>query len=156
MSSPFLNQVISISADYKSVEWRLGGPRGTISVGDPFSGQHMVQEISSGRILMFDNGFERTSERYSRAVEYDITGGQARKVWEWHPSRDNWARAVGADRRLPNGNTLVAFGVTKDLPVGSTGPLEAYEVTDGGSVVWHIVVEGNLRTMYRASPLWEF
>ncbi|MSS71582.1 MAG: hypothetical protein EXS64_08840 [Candidatus Latescibacteria bacterium] len=156
LSSPFLNQVISISPDYKRIEWRLGGPRATLSVADPFSGQHMVQEIAPGRILMFDNGFERTNERYSRAVEYEIAGEQARKVWEWRPSRDNWARAVGADRRLSNGNTLVVFGVTKDLPVGSTGPLEAYEVTASGSVVWHIVVGGNIRTMYRATPLERF
>lgn len=156
VSFHFLNQVISISADYKSLEWRLGGIKATIPVDDPFSGQHNVQEVQSGRIVMFDNGFERNSERYSRAVEYEITGSQARKVWEWRPVRDNWAKAIGAAWRMQNGNTFVAFGVTKDVPIGSTGPIEVYEVTPGGTVVWHLEVGGKVRSMYRATPLQGF
>ena len=153
VSSHFLDQVISISADYRSYEWRLGGTRATIPVDDPFSGQHNAQEIQSGRVLMFDNGFERDFERYSRAVEYQINGSQARKVWEWRPQRDNWAKAIGAAWRIPNGNTFVAFGVTKDVPIGSTGPIEVYEVTVAGAVVWHLVIGGKVRSMYRATPL---
>lgn len=46
---------------------------------------------------------------------------------------------------------MVAFGSAAGL-VGSSGPIEAYEVTETGRVVWHMAVEG-ARSMYRATPL---
>lgn len=46
---------------------------------------------------------------------------------------------------------MVAFGSAAGL-VGSSGPIEAYEVTEPGRVVWHMAVEG-ARSMYRATPL---
>lgn len=156
LSLHHLNQVISITPDFQSFEWRMGGIEATISVPDPFSGQHTVMEIRPGRVLMFDNGFERLSERYSRAVEYEIAGGEARKVWEWRPARDNWARVISSARRLPNGNTLVAFGVRKDMPPGSTGPIEVYEVDGDGRTLWHLALEGAVSSLYRATPLFSF
>ena len=78
------------------------------------------------------------------------------KTWEWRPARDNWARVISSARRLPNGNTLVAFGVPKDVPAGSTGPVEAYEVTEGGVVMWHLAVGREVSSMYRVTPLFEF
>jgi hypothetical protein len=156
VSSPFLNQVLAVAPDYGSLEWRLGGVGATILVDDPFSGQHTAAEVSPGRVLLFDNGFERTVERYSRAVEYEITGPTARKVWEWRPPRDNWSRLLSSARRLPNGNTLVGFGLLASTTLGSTGPIEVYEVTPAGDIVWHLVLDGAVQSMYRATPLWEF
>jgi hypothetical protein len=166
LSVHYLNQVISIAADWQSIQWRLGGVRATIAVpaDQQTSAQHTAAEISPNRILMFDN---RTALQppYSRAVEYVIdppspTGsgaagaGSARQVWEWKPPNLNYASAVSSARRLANGNTLVAFGMEKGRN-GSSGPTEAYEVTAEGAVRWHLVVEG-VMTTFRVEPINSF
>ena len=156
VSSPFLNQVLGIAPDWSSLLWRLGGVRATIPVDDPFSGQHTAAEVAPGRVLLFDNGYERDTERYSRAVEYELLESGAQKVWEWRPSRDNWAPLISSARRLPNGNTMVGFGLLPTPERGNTGPIEVYEVTPLGKVVWHLEVAGAVQSMYRATPLSEF
>ena len=102
---------------------------------------------------MFDN---RTALQppYSRAVEYVIEGDEAKQVWEWRPPNDNYAAAVSSARRLPNGHTLIAFGMVKGRN-GSSGPTEAFEVTKDGTVAWHIVVEG-VMTLFRVEPINSF
>ncbi|MGH7467191.1 MAG: aryl-sulfate sulfotransferase [Longimicrobiales bacterium] len=156
MSLRARDQVISIAPNLQSIEWKLGGAAATLPVDDPFSGQHTAAEISPGRVLLFDNGFARTTEPYSRAAEYQITGQRARKVWEWRPTQDNWARLMSSARRLPNGNTLVGFGRARNQQEGSTGPIEVYEVTNAGTVVWHLMVGGTVNSIYRATPLFRF
>jgi hypothetical protein len=155
MSMHFLDQVISLAPDYGSVEWRLGGIRATITVDDPFSGQHTAAEIAQGRVLLFDNGFTR-AERYSRAAEYELGTNSARKVWEWRPARDNWARVISSARRLPNGNTLIGFGTQQDANLGATGPIEIFEVNPAGAVVWYLTLGGKVSSNYRATPLFDF
>jgi hypothetical protein len=124
-----------------------------VSSEDRFSGQHTAAEIAPNRLLMFDNGFERVVERYSRAVEFalDPAGGRATKVWEWRPSPSQWSRIVSLARRLPGGNAFVAFGASAGF-VQSTGPVAAYEVIPAGTVAWQVVVDG-VTLMYRAWPL---
>lgn len=153
MSLQRLNQVVSIAPGFEGLEWRLGGINATIVVPDHerFSGQHTAAEVEPGRVLMFDNGLER-EEPFSRAVEFDVTGDEARKVWEFRPEPANWSRAVSSARRMANGNTLVAFGLSEGI-AGSTGPIEVYEVDPAGAVVWHLLVEGQVRFLYRATPL---
>ncbi|MGH7460897.1 MAG: aryl-sulfate sulfotransferase [Longimicrobiales bacterium] len=151
-----LDQVISVSADYQRLEWSLGGPGATRAVDDPFSGQHTATEIAPGRVLLFDNGYGRTSAPYSRAAEYEIGAQTGRKVWEWRPAPDNWARLMGSARRLPNGNTLVGFGRARGQQEGSTGPIEVFEVTQTGTVVWRVRVGDAVNSMYRATPLFDF
>jgi hypothetical protein len=156
LSMHFLNQIASISADFSHIEWRLGGVRATVTVDDPFSGQHTVAELEPGRVLLFDNGFERQAEKYSRAAEYMLGTTTAQKVWQWRPERDNWARVISSARRLANGNTVVGFGTQNDPGLGSTGPIEVYEVTREGGVVWHLTLGGTVSSMYRATPLNRF
>jgi hypothetical protein len=155
ISLHYLDQVVSIAPGFGKLEWRLGGVNATIAVDDPFSGQHTAAEIAAGRVLLFDNGFAREAERFSRAVEYELGESTARKVWEWRPERTNWARVISSARRLPNGNTLVGFGTQSDPTLGTTGPIEVYEVTRDGKVVWHLVLGGQVSSMYRATPLFD-
>jgi hypothetical protein len=153
VSFHFLNQVISLAPDFSRVQWRLGGVGATLPVDDPFTGQHTAQQLGNGHVLLFDNGFERSTP-YSRAAEYALQGQSATRVWQWRPERDNWARIISSARRLGNGNTVVGFGTTRDFPAGgATGPIEVYEVTPAGSVVWHLGVSGAAASMYRATPL---
>jgi hypothetical protein len=155
VSSPFLNQVISIAPDYRSLEYRLGGVRATITVDDPFDGQHTAAELPSGRVLLFDNGFARAGPPYSRAAEYEVWTERPGIVGEWRPPRDNFAPVVGAARRLPGGGTMLAFGVMEDGALGATGPIEVYEITAAGDVAWHLTVTGQVASMYRATPLFD-
>ena len=145
------NQVVSITPDWRTIEWRLGGINAThtLAAAEAFSGQHTPREIAVRRVLMFDNGVDRGV--YSRAVEYSLETGWARTLWEWRSQPLNFAAAVGSARRLPNGNTLIAFGITAGLIAGSTGPTEVYEVDAAGIAVWHLVTR--TQTMYRAEPL---
>jgi hypothetical protein len=151
LSAHYLNQILSIARDWRSLEWRLGGVRATIPLpsNEGFSGQHTAVEVAPGRVLLFDNGRDRGG--YSRAVEFAIDGGSARKVWEWQPKVANYASAVSSARRLPNGHTLVAFGMAAGSS-GSSGPTEAYEVTALGHSAWHLVVSGTT-TMFRVEPV---
>lgn len=157
VSFHYLDQVISLSPDLKRIEWRMGGVGADHPVDDPFSGQHAAKEVSPNRVLLFDNGYDRLDNRYSRAMELELRSGSAVKVWEWRPPHDNWARIISSARRLPNGNTVVGFGTTLNTPAaGATGPIEVYEVTPGGAVVWHLLVGGAVSSMYRATPLLSF
>ena len=155
VSFHYLDQVISIAPDWQSIEWRLGGVRPTIHAPEEerTSAQHTAAELSPGRILVFDN---RTGlpGPYSRAAEFSIEAGAARVRWQWRPPNNNYSSAVGSARRLSNGHTLVAFGMSAGRN-GSSGPTEAYEVTTGGQVVWHLVVEG-VQTMFRVEPITAF
>ena len=151
VSVHYFNQVFSIAPDWQRFEWRLGGPRATIHVpsGEEFSGQHTAHEVEPGRVLLFDNGRDRGDR--SRAVEFRLDGAAATRIWGWQPERTNYASAVSSARRLTNGNTLVAFGMSAGRS-GSTGPTEAYEVTPAGGVVWQLSVSGTT-TMFRVEPL---
>ena len=159
-----LSQVLSISQDFKTLEWRAGGVNANIKAapGAEWFAQHTVSELSPvngrPRLLMFDNGFERTDAAvpYSRAleVELDFDSGTATKVWEFRPSPDNYASILGLTARLSNGNSFVHFGSGSGT-FGSTGPIETYEVASDGRVVWRMVSDYKTAGMrvYRAYPL---
>jgi hypothetical protein len=151
VSVHYFNQILSLSSDWRSIEWRLGGVRATtvVAADDQFSGQHTAHELEPGRVLLFDNGRDRGG--YSRALELRLDGAAATKVWEWKPPRANFASAVSSARRLANGHTLVAFGMSAGRSE-STGPTETFEVTETGDVRWHLVVEGT-QTMFRVEPI---
>jgi hypothetical protein len=155
VSFHYLDQVISIAPDWKSIQWRLGGVRPTIRVpaDQQPSAPHTAAELAPNRILMFDNRTDLPGP-YSRAVEFVIEKDLARTVWEWRAPNDNYSSAVSSARRMANGNTLVAFGMVAGRN-GSSGPTEAYEVTPGGKVAWHLVVDG-VMTMFRVEPIDSF
>ena len=154
----FQNMVFSIASDFASIEWMLGGPVSTYSLNGPtaFSGQHTATELPDNRVLLFDNGADRSDDdKYSRALELELDSlsGEARVLWQFRPQKDNYARGISSSQRFENGNTLVAFG----LPLGSagpnSGPIEVFEVTSENEVLWHLAVEGGVPSMYRATAV---
>jgi hypothetical protein len=151
VSVHYFNQILSIAPDWKRIEWRLGGVRATIAVtpDQQFSGQHTAREIEPGRVLLFDNRRDRGG--YSRAVEFILSDGTATPVWQWQPRRANFASAVSSARRLDNGNTLIAFGMSAGQS-DATGPTEAFEVSRAGQPLWHLLVSGTT-TMFRVEPI---
>jgi len=157
MSLRNADHVISIAPDWSRIEWRLGGPTGTLTLpeADRSWGQHYVSEPTAGRILVFDNGYDRPGAKFSRAIEYaiDPVARTATKVWEYRPAPDIYASLVGSARRLSNGNTVVLFGMLAGQ-TESTGPIVAHEVSPNtGAVVWTLAAGGTLNRLYRLTPM---
>ena len=162
ISLRFLHQVISIRPDFSGIEWRLGGVNADVQVNgdDIFVGQHTAAELppSGGRrrVLLFDNG--PIGRGFSRAQELglDLQAGTATTVWEFRPTPDNFSFITSLARRLPSGNTFVAFGAGPDV-LSSFGPVEVFEVEPSGAVQFRMAVTGptvdDSFILYRAWPL---
>ena len=71
----------------------------------------------------------------SRAVEIKIneTDMTAHEVWSWTGSEDHYSAHWGDADRLPNGNTIINFGVENALHPG-----HVTEVSPSGELVWEI------------------
>ena len=123
LSSRHLEQILSVSADFQTIEWKLGGPDsdyGFPNPNDRFSAPHQATQLPNGNILLFDNGTWRPESeggKYSRAIEFrlDDERRSAVKAWEYRPDPDIFAKAVSGVQRLGNGNTLINFGTREDL-----------------------------------------
>ena len=87
------------------------------------SGPHDATLLSSGNILIFDNGLGRG---WSRVLELDPLEGKV--VWEYRaqPEQSFYTDQRGAAQRLHNGNTLVTNSQNGQV----------FEVTREGEVVW--------------------
>ena len=153
VSFNFLNQVISISSDFSEIEWRLGGPNATIKVDAEglFSVQHTATELSTGNILMFDNGWER-AEPFSRALELRVDGSRVVIHRDLRPSPMNWSRALSSAFRTAEGSTYITYGLPQGL-AGSTGPIESFVVGAAGEDLGSYRFDGQIRSVYRGTPL---
>ncbi len=110
-----------------------------------FSRQHDPKRLSNGNILLFDNGNARPTH-FARAVEYSIneTTKRATKVWEYiHKPYINSA-FMGSAQRLPNGNTLIGWGMNLESNYDYVGT----EVTSEGKKVFEIKLQ-NHRAVYQ-------
>lgn len=150
------NEIVSVAPDFKSIEWRLGGPDSSYEFRDPtdrFYFQHTVSELPNGNVLLFDNGRDRPDQEggeYSRALElalntYELT---AVKVWEYRHAPDLFSPSRSSAYRLPSGNTLINFETNDRDP-----PRVIVEADAGGAVVWQAALRSpTIRNSYRAYP----
>lgn len=157
VSSRHQAQVFKIDRDSGDIVWRLGGISGDFEfVNDPYGGlcgQHTASQLANGNILVFDNGIycypdmpER--ERVTRVAEFELdeTAMTAKLVWSYE-SPTARSSAQGSAQRLPNGNTLIAWGTNGDDPVMAT------EVDAEGSIVFQLearLADGSRVRSYRA------
>ena len=116
ISNRVSSEVLKINRMTGDVIWIWGGPLNEFSIsGDSlggFSKQHDVRRIDNGNILMFDNGTEHNPQ-ISRVLEFDLNEDDktADLVWEYiHPDELS-SHAFGSSQRLPNGNTLINWGL---------------------------------------------
>ncbi|MFH1867614.1 MAG: arylsulfotransferase family protein [Candidatus Omnitrophota bacterium] len=111
-----LSLVLILDKDTKKVAWSLGP--------EEVEWQHMPRMLSSGNILIFDNG--KSKRRYSRVIELNPATKEI--VWEYRadPPESFLCISKGSAQRLPNGNTLIA-----DSQNG-----RAFEVTKEKEIVW--------------------
>jgi arylsulfotransferase ASST len=109
-----LNEITDIDANTGAIRWRLGGRNNQFQiVADSlggFSGQHNVQMLQNGHLLLMDNHIRTRGP--ARAVEYalDTQAMTATLVWEYRPSPGVISMSMGSVQRLANGSTLVGFG----------------------------------------------
>lgn len=152
-----LDQVIALSADFATVQWKLGGLDSSFSFpdeSDRFWGQHSVTELPGNRILVFDNGTFRPDgdSDYSRALELelDFQTMTARKVWEYRHDPDLFSDRKGNTVRMPSGNTLVNFGYRR----APEEPILLVEAGPDGTAAWQMSqrLPGSRTTRYRAYP----
>jgi hypothetical protein len=109
-----LDEITNVDAVSGAIRWRLGGRHNQFRiVGDPlggFFGQHNVQMLENGHLLLMDN--HNRTRGPARAVEYalDAQSMTATMVWEFRPSPGVISMSMGSVQRLDNGSTLVGFG----------------------------------------------
>lgn len=111
------DQILKIHRITGDIIWTLGGlDSDFVFRNDPLNGfrhQHSVHELENGNILLYDNGNTRTVTE-SRVAEYaiDYTEKTATLVWSYSDGR--FTPATGSVQRLPDGNTLVGWGVSME------------------------------------------
>jgi len=140
-----LDEISKIDGKTGAFIWRLGGVHNefTFTDKDTFDYQHDVRLLADGNITMFDNGNHRTTGLYSRGVEYGIdqSAKTLHKVWEFRHTPDIVTDAMGSVQRLPNGNTLIGWGlINRTVGLDSTA---LTEVKPDGTVALEITLPEN-------------
>lgn len=156
ISNRHADQIISLAPDFKTIQWKLGGSGSSFTFADPsdrFRGQHSVQQLPNGNLLMFDNGNYRAEGEFSRALELelDFRTMTARKVWAYRHQPDILSDRISNVVRLENGNTLINFG----WRVGPDEPVVMVETRPDGTLVWEQTMRwrGLRAVRQRAYPL---
>ena len=151
LSARRFDELIKIDRETGEIIWRMGGQNSRNNqfnfIDDPlagFTGQHHVQILENGNILLFDNG-NNAEERPARAVEYaiDEDNRTATLVWSFEDVHGRSTGAMGSVQRLANGNTLIGWGTAS--PEGAS----VTEVTPEGEVVFAMSLPPDL-VSYRA------
>ena len=155
LSLRHLDQIVSISPDFQSIQWRLGGPGSDFMFPNPidrFYEQHSAVPLPNGNILLFDNGNDRPREeggQYSRPLELqlDHNNKTATAVWQFLHNPLIFSVCCSSVERLPNGNTLFLYG-TNFRP--DPRPFKIMEAAPDGEVAWEVVhVSPGKQNQYR-------
>ena len=113
LSMRHLNAIMILDGVSRDVLW-IWGPSNVY-------GQHHPTLLSSGRLLVFDNGVSS-----SRVLEVDPRSNEI----GWSYTSDDFHTPLrGSAQRLPNGNTLIT-----ESDAG-----RVFEVTESGDIVWEFV-----------------
>ncbi|MEO8086952.1 MAG: aryl-sulfate sulfotransferase [Bacteroidota bacterium] len=122
LSSRHFNEIIKINRTDSTIMWRLGGVQNEFTFlndSTPFYGQHDIRRIQNGNITLLDDGFRVTGVPFHacRAMEYqlDEINKTATVVWDYTYDSTMYSKATGNVERLPNGNTLVNFGMINSV-----------------------------------------
>lgn len=126
LSSRHTDEITKIDRETGDIIWRWGGKNNQFTfVNDPigFSHQHSIRRTPTGTLILFDDGNFHTPQ-FSRAVEYsmDEQAKTVTQVWQHRHSPDLYAFAMGSVQRLPNGNTLIGWGMGLEAAVTEVRP----------------------------------
>ena len=132
ISSRNRNQVISISSDFQTIRWKLGGTDSDFDFPDPtdrFALQHTAAQLPNGNVLVFDNQADlpEGDGYYSRALELrlDFDAMTAVKAWEFSPDPPMYAPTLSSAYRLDGGGSLINFGRSEDMAAIPIAIIEA-------------------------------
>jgi len=106
-----------------------------------FNHQHSVTQLPNGNILLYDNGNLHNPPQ-TRVVEYklDEKTMTATLVWSYGiPGRFTYA--AGSVQRLPNGHTLIGWGI-EDIMDNNKPRIT--ELDENGGVVMNIYFPDNV------------
>jgi hypothetical protein len=142
ISCRHLDEITKIDIETGDIIWRLGGENNQFTfVNDPlpehFSYQHDIRRLPNKNITLFNNG-NYLPVQISSAKEYNLDEDNkiATMVWQYeHPDINGihvYGRASGSNQRLPNGNTLINWG----LIIYNLGLPSMTEVDSSGNIVW--------------------
>ena len=133
-----LNEIIKIDRTTGNIMWRLGGSKNEFDfINDPLNGfnmQHNIQVLENGNITIFDNGLLHDTPT-TRVVEYQLNeiDKNALLVWDYEHPNQYKSIAMGSAQRLPNGNTLINWGL-----IVNGQPATITEVTQDKNIVLEI------------------
>ena len=116
LGSRNLDEVTKINRQTGDIIWRLGGRKNNFQFAagaDMFSMQHDAKRLPNGNLSLFDNAVPALGSP-SRGMEYrlDEVKKQVEKVAEFHNNPEVQSPAQGNMQRLPNGNTLIGWGIS--------------------------------------------
>ncbi len=149
LSNRSLSEITKIDGRTGAMIWRFGGAHNQFTIQNDsvgFSYQHDARRLPNGHITFFDNGNYRETGRQaeSRAVEYhmDTSTMKAWLVWEYRHSPPVRAAGMGSVQRLPNGNTLIGWGVNATVNgTGGGSTVTTTEVTADKQVVFELAFD---------------
>ncbi len=100
ITSRHQDAVMVINLRTRELIWHWG--RGELS------GPHAATIQDDGKLLIFDNGLDRT---WSRVVVVDPVAAQITQIFTTPRKEDFRSRVMGSNQRLPNGNVLITNSV---------------------------------------------
>ena len=131
LSTRNFDEVTKIDRKTGAIIWRLGGKKNQFRfINDTliFMRQHDVRRRSNGNLMMFDNGHYRLP-RFSSYVEYKLNEDSltATLVRRYSRNESVYSDSRGGVEELPNGNTLISWGLSEDPSVTEFGADDSIE-----------------------------
>jgi hypothetical protein len=116
LSQRHFNEITKINHKDSSIIWRWGGKKNTFAfLNDSarFIGQHDIRRLPNGHLTLLDNGRAGKPTHPVAAKEYklDEIGRTASLVWSYIRDTGAVSSGTGNVQRLPNGTTLVDYGL---------------------------------------------
>lgn len=158
VSSRHFNEITKIDRTTGNIIWRLGGKQNYFNfINDSamFRGQHDIRSLGNGNYTLFDDGNPKPPFKPARGKEYHLntTNMQADLVWSFMENANTASQATGGLQRLPNGNTLIDWGVLNNYNL-------VFNVVDNsGNKVFEIAFDDTLysyRSYNFATLPWSF
>ena len=149
-NSRTLHTFFKIDKQTKEVLWHCGAFKNNFTHYDRFGnvkdslfyGQHDIQLLGEDHFLVFNNGWNNQTDLETQTSHFtefviDETNWTATEIWSWTaPNDTHYNYHMGGIGRLPDGNTIGAFGGTGGDPTYVT------EVTPEGEIVWELNLTG--------------
>lgn len=150
-----MNELTKINYNTGEIIWRMGGDNNQFTfindnIPQHFQSQHDLRRLDNGNIMIYNNG-NQLPVQISSAKEYaiDEVNKIATLVWYYeHPDVNGnkvFSGATGNAQRLPNGNTLIDWG----LATSSKGLPNFTEVDMDKNIVWEMTFDSFGYKSYR-------